>query len=145
MTRRKMKMKKLLFALLLGLSGVASAAATNTPTFTVTPTWTPSPVAIEQGFAQGNNRMYVYPAECYQDDGFTIASAQLTPLPGAATVWDAVTLNQHSVVFSTGTAGTRFSVTIPTDYQPVNGGLKLYGLGTHSTVTNTVGFCANVF
>lgn len=138
-------MKKLLFALLLALGGSAHAVATATPTFTVTPTWTPSPVAIEQGFAEGKNRVYVYPAECYQDDGATIASAQLTPLPGAATVWNAVSLNQNALVLSTGTAATRFSITVPCDYKKVNGSLKLYGMGTISTLTNTAGLCANVF
>lgn len=137
-------MKYLLFALL-ALGSMANAAATATPTFTITPTRSPTAVAIEQGFMNGTNRVYVYPAECYQGDGFTIASAQLTPLPGAASVWNAVTLNQHSLVFSTGTASTRFSITVPPDYKKVNGSLKLYALGTHSTLTNTVEFCANVF
>lgn len=123
---------KTLFLVLALLASQGWAAATATPTSTFTPT----PVFV---LSSSNSRTIVVPQVCLQSDGITTIGA--TALPGATSAWLAQTAGQTALVLSTGSAAVRFQWVVPNDYEQQ--GLKIYGRGFNSTLTNTVQVVVN--
>lgn len=142
-------MKKILFALLLGFAGVASAATpTNTitpsvtPTLTSTLTITPTPTRTNtpvMSFAAGQSRVFVQSIDFRQTDG--VSSPLTYAAAGGTDIWLAQTLSFTGAVFGTGTAAARWQLVVPGDYMR-NAGLWVYGI--NSTLTNTVQVQCNV-
>ena len=132
-------MKKLLIAVLLGLSAsVFAATDTPTPTFTPTLTWTPTPISIISG---STSRVVVDAVDVCANDGVVLASAVTTPLPGAAAPWLAQSMSFTAAVMSTGSAKCRIQFVLPNDYQRF---LSLYAYASTTATPQTLTMTLNL-